>query len=587
MRSALLFSLALGATLLGAALTPACGQPGEEGDDESAAEATGEDAYTTEGTCDGLPRLKTLKTPPGVCVGLVSNGFTYARGIAELPSGDLVLAEMGGWATDRGSVWLLRRLADKTYSKTRIAKLIDKPSGVAVGPDGLAYIGTPKGIFRFDPYEQNADPIPKTGKFRASPEYKQPKFKVVVNDLPGEGRHPLARFVFDKQNPWVLYANVGSASDVCEQGTTPPPAGNPFPCVEADGQKARGAIRKYDLSASPDHVSTGYTVLAKGLRNSMALAVHPTSNALIQGENSRDTINKYQASLTDNEGDLPHEELNVIVPGANYGWPYCYDNGAPNPEYRGRVDCANYTNPALLLPGHASPLGMAYYTGSMFPQAYKNQLLVTYHGYRANGHRLVMVPVDANGVPGSGQPLDIIRGWDKSADGREPLGAPVDVMVSQKDGSIYVTEDKNGTVLRVFYDAAGGNGLPMTALPPSQPVVSPEEAQRCNSLRSRTDAFSRVQRDVIDVACVNCHGVGPGYAGGLRLDKCDAVGNAQRLRAARSGGRAPYVVPNSAQSELLLRLKGQGYPQMPAGGVNPEQLSEVESWINAGAPVPQ
>src|SRR5205814_1860297 len=152
----------------------------------------------------------------------------------------------------------------------------------------------------------------------------------------------------------------------------------PFPCAEADGQKARGAIRKYDLSASPDHVSTGYTVIAKGLRNSMALAVHPTSNALIQGENSRDSNNKYEASLTDNEGDLPHEELNVIVPGSNYGWPYCYDNGAPNPEYRGRVDCSNYTKPALLLPGHASPLGMAYYTGTMFPQAYKNQLLVTY-----------------------------------------------------------------------------------------------------------------------------------------------------------------------------------------------------------------
>ncbi len=583
-RSALLPLVLVVSALFGAAvLTPACGTPGEE---DIVDEVAGDDAYTLEGTCDGLPRLKTLKTPPGVCVGLVANGFTYARGIAELPSGDLVLAEMGGWAQDRGSVWLLRRLADKSYSRTRIAKLIDKPSGVAVGPDGLPYIGTPKGIFRFDPYEQTVDPIPRTGKFRASPDYKQPRFKVVINDLPGTGRHPLSKFVFDKRDPWTIYANVGSVSDVCEQGAgARPPAGYPLPCPEADGANPHGVIRKYVL-AGPERVATGHTVIAKGLRNSMALAVHPVSNALIQAENSRDSINKHQASLTDSEGDLPHEELNVIVPGAHHGWPYCYDNGAPNPEYRGRVDCSRYTNPALLLPGHASPLGMTYYTGTMFPAAYRNNLIVAYHGYRANGHRLVVVPVDANGIPGSGEPLDIIRGWEKSADGREPLGSPVDVLAA-KDGSLYVTEDKNGTVLRVFFDPAAGDGAPMRPLPATQPQASPEEQQRCAQLARRTDSFSRVQRDVIDTACVSCHGVGPGYAGGLRLDRCDAVGNAQRLRAPRTGNRPPYVQPNRLDSELVLRIKGQGYPQMPAGGLNPEQLGEVESWINAGAPLPQ
>ena len=33
-------------------------------------------------------------------------------------------------------------------------------------------------------------------------------------------------------------------------------------------------------------------------------------------------------------------------------------------------------------------------------------------------------------------------------------------------------------------------------------------------------------------------------------------------------------------------MKGQGYPQMPAGGLNPEQLEGVESWIRVGAPIP-
>lgn len=587
MRSALL-TLGLVAAFSGALFVPACGSPGED-DAADGDPVSGEDNYTTDGTCDGLPKLKTLKTPPGVCVGLVANGFTYARGIAQLPSGDFVLAEMGGWAQDRGGVWLLRQLPDKTFSKTRIAKAIDKPSGVAVGPDGLPYIGTPKGIFRFDPYEQTVDPVPRTGKFRGSPEYKQPRFKVVINDLPGDGRHPLSKFVFGRKgtpDEWTIFANVGSASDVCEQGAgARPPTGYPKPCAEAEGNNARGVIRKYAL-AGEQHIANGFTTIAHGLRNSMALAIHPEAGTLIQAENSRDSINKHDASLTDNEGDLPHEELNVIVPGSHYGWPYCYDNGAPSPEYRGRVDCSSYTNPALLLPGHASPLGMTYYNGPMLPAPYKGQLIVAYHGYRATGHRLVMVPVDQNGVPGSGEPLDIIRGWDKSADGREPLGAPVDVLAA-KDGSLYITEDKNGDVLRLYFNAAQGNGAPMRPLPPERPAVSPEEAQRCNALAQRTDSFSKVQKDVIDVACVSCHGVGPGYAGGLRLDKCDAIGNATRLRAARSGGRPAYVKPNDLNSELVLRIKGEGYPQMPAGGLNPEQLEEVENWINAGAPIPQ
>jgi glucose/arabinose dehydrogenase len=588
-----LLSLSLLSSAFAAAvLTPACAPDEIE---EEADEGAG--AYTTEGTCDGLPRMKGVKTPAGVCVGVALQNFKFTRGIAELPSGDFVIADMGGWVTDKGSIWLVRRLPDKTFSRTRIATLIDKPSGVAVGPDGLPYVGTPTNIIRFDPYEQNADPVPKTGKFRPEAQpYKQPRFKLVVKDVPGTGRHPLSKFAFDKKNPWTLYVNVGSETDACETGErhtvngkdvlVPPPRSNPFPCNEADGNDPHGALRKYDLN-NADHVATGHTVIARGLRNSMALVVHPTSNALLQAENSRDSIHKWDASLVEKGEDLPHEEFNVIVPGSHYGWPYCYDDGIPNPEYLGRVDCSKYTKPTMLLPGHASPLGMTYYTGTMFPAAYRNNLIVTFHSGKANGHRLVMVPVDANGIPGSGEPVDIIQDWvargpmvnNKPTD---PMGKPVDVLMA-KDGSLYVTEDGNGTLLRVFFDPSKGNGAPLNPLP--RVVESdPQERARCDALARRTDAFSAVQRDVLDTQCVSCHGSG---IGGFTVKKCDAVGNAQVLLGSRGAGRAPYVVPGRLDSELVLRLKGQGFPIMPAGGVSHEQLEEVESWIREGAPAPR
>ena len=52
-------------------------------------------------------------------------------------------------------------------------------------------------------------------------------------------------------------------------------------------------------------------------------------------------------------------------------------------------------------------------------------------------------------------------------------------------------------------------------------------------------------------------------------------------------GRGAYVVPGNLDSELVLRLKGQGFPQMPAGGLSPESLQEVQAWIEEGAPIPR
>ncbi len=515
--------------------------------------------YPSTGSCDGLPRID-VSTPRGVCVGVVADGFRFPRTVTPLADGSLIVVDMGGWVPKRGSLWRLSPDASThTYVKRKVLERLDRPHGAAIGPDGLLYIGELSRVFRFNP--DAADPSATV--------------ETVVADLPMDGRHPLTAIVFDKQG--YLYVNRGSASDNCETTKGYRPANGRF-CPEAEGHSARGVIRRYTLTG-PNRTATKWSNYAVGLRNSMAMAIHPESGLFVQGENSRDSINRLNRSLDDRT--LPHEELNIITPWQDYGWPYCYDDNKASPEFKS-FDCSRMRKPALRLPAHVAPLGMAYYTGGMFPDWYKGKLLMTWHGYRDFGQKLVAIPTDAVGKP-VGEPLEVINGWYRK--GSQPIGAPVGVSVG-KDGSIFLAEDKNGTVLRVFFDPSKGNGIPTPGLTVN-PGNDPGQEARCQELATRDDSFSRIQRDIIDPLCTSCHGAAGGNAGSLRLARCDDIGNAQRLLAPRAG-RSPFVVPGSLKSELYLRIEGTtpGLPPMPAGGLSPEQLGEVAGWINEGAPVP-
>ena len=378
------------------------------------------DLYQTNGTCDGLPKLD-VDTPAGFCVGLVSEGFKFTRGIAPLANGDLVVVDMGGWVEKKGSVWLLTK-KEKGYVKTRLLSNIDRPNGIANGPDNKIYVGAIDRIFRFDLANPSASMEDVVGG------------KSGVADLPTSGLHPLTSMIFDHDNN--LFVNVGSETNICSKADTTKA------CPETTGDNPRGTLRKYTMR---DGKVKSAEIYATGLRNSMALAIHPSTGELWQGENSRDNINALNPKLKDAE--FPHDEINLIKKGESYGWPYCYDNNLNAPEYA-HWNCKAYTAPQVLLPAHAAPLGMLFYTGQLLPTKFQNNLIVGFHGYRDTGHRLMAYPFNTAGKP-EGTPIELIGGWGKAG---APLGAPVDVKMAT-DGSIYITEDRNGTVLRLIYTA--------------------------------------------------------------------------------------------------------------------------------------
>ncbi|MGE0387305.1 MAG: sorbosone dehydrogenase family protein [Gammaproteobacteria bacterium] len=381
-------------------------------------------AYVPRGDCAGFPRID-VATPAGWCVGLVARGLRFPRGLEVLAGGDILVAEMGSWDPGRGRLSVLRK-ANRYARETLFARL-DRPHGVAAAPDGWIYVGVAGGVFRFDPRAPASTREDVIGGGSGIPA------------LPTNGRHPLVAFVFDSADG--LYVSVGSQSDHCEdpQGNPPDPA---TPCPESEGADARGVIRRYTLRPAAGAAGAIY---ASGLRNGLALALHRATGTLLQGENARDGIDRSDASLSDEA--LPHDEINAIERVRHYGWPYCYDDNRPSPEFPG-TDCRSRKAPALLLPPHAAPLGMTIDDDARLPAPFTGRLLVALHGYRANGHRILAYALDAAGMPRA-EPLALVSGWEaRRAPDARPRGTPVGVRIAP-DGAVYVTEDINGTVLRV------------------------------------------------------------------------------------------------------------------------------------------
>jgi glucose/arabinose dehydrogenase len=98
---------------------------------------------------------------------------------------------------------------------------------------------------------------------------------------------------------------------------------------------------------------------------------------------------------------------------------------------------------------HAAALGMRFYTGSMFPRSYHNEIIVARHGSwnrsKKFGGDVVVVRLDKNGKVDSIEPL--ITGF---LENNSYNGRPVDVL-QLKDGSLLVSDDWNGAVYRVTY----------------------------------------------------------------------------------------------------------------------------------------
>ena len=244
---------------------------------------------------------------------------------------------------------------------------------------------------------------------------------VKVTDLPaGPIDHHWTKSLVASPDGTKLYVGVGSNSNITENGIG----------AELD----RAQIWEVDRATG---LKRPY---ATGIRNPTGVQFEPATGQLWAVANERDELGP----------DLVPDYLTSVKDGAFYGWPYSYYGQHVDPRVMPqRPDLvAKAIPPDYALSSHVAPLGLAFATGTSFPQAYQGGAFVSEHGSwdrsPLSGYKVVYVPF-TDGVP-SGKAQDFLTGF-LTADGHA-RGRPVGIAVD-KTGALLVCDDLGDKVWRV------------------------------------------------------------------------------------------------------------------------------------------
>lgn len=397
----------------------------------------------------------------------------------------------------------------------------NSPNGVAVDSNNVLYIAEIKTIYKcvgmddkvmaahatggsvvdkgtHGDYKSYSGPADLTGGGACT---------VLTDKMPPDWHHGW-RYIGISPKTQNLYVQVGAPCNICIS-----PA--PYATIAYLKRGADGELDVSNLNSECSGVAAEGTisctgalgdgalhVVGTGIRNSVGFDWRP-EGALAAGVEE-------EMYFTNNGGDniahdKPDDCFYKAVPGADYGYPYCWVDGGgnvarrpvPTASYQRRLDAhacgstctlfddKNYSsageyanddqNPGKGLPEscakpkdmwqapvqplgpHVAALGMRFYTGTAFPTAYQggNFALVALHGSwnRGNrlGYRVSYVKLDAAG--NAVKHGVFMCGFLSNPDG-VVHGRPVDIQ-NLADGSIIVSDDAADRVYRITYTGTG------------------------------------------------------------------------------------------------------------------------------------
>lgn len=172
----------------------------------------------------------------------------------------------------------------------------------------------------------------------------------------------------------------------------------------------------------------------------LGIAFRPATGELYAPDNEVDDLGP----------DLPPEELNRIVEGGDYGWPYCYGQNLPNPNFPPKTSCVGKTPPLAEMEAHSSADGMVFYSGQQFPAEFRNNLFVALWGSWSyltdppTGRKVVRIILP----PSGSSPLAMVSNFMTG------LGNPLDLAVVPEGqplaGQLLIADYGAGKIYRVW-----------------------------------------------------------------------------------------------------------------------------------------
>lgn len=341
--------------------------------------------------------LHKIKLPPGFKIDVFAE-VENARSLAISPGGTVFVGNR-----DKDKVYAIKDTDGdfKADKKWIVADSLTMPNGVAF-KDGDLYVAEMTRILKFAGIESKLD--------------NPGKPQVIGEAFPEQDGHGWKYISFGPDGK--LYVPVGAPCNICEPN-----------------EEIYASITRMNADGSDREI------FVKGVRNTVGFTWHPDTKELWFTDNGRDMMGD----------EIPNCELNLASKqGMHFGYPYCHEGEIKDPEFGDKRACSEFVPPVQKMGPHVAPLGLKFITGSMFPESYKNQLIVARHGSwnrtKKSGHDLALVKIKDNKSEGL---ETFASGWldDES---QKVWGRPVDVL-SMKDGSLLVSDDFANVIYRISY----------------------------------------------------------------------------------------------------------------------------------------
>lgn len=400
----------------------------------SAATAVAQPTETETGAADITPSATAGPNNPTAAPATATGQSTAVATTAAVsppPAGDVPAPTDSNYpANDDRVGWENRINVPAGFEVTYVGRIVDKPTTITFGPDGLLYIGAYSGDisgYTGNIYTMNENgninlyatgyAIPAGLAFRPGTDDLYVSSRVVNQNVGGESRVSIANgrdiitglpccyTFFHSANGIAFgpdgmgYVGVGGRADHGEI---------------LDGSGRQDELQPYEASILRFNPDTGeVTVYARGFRNPYDIAWDGNG----------------QLWATDNTPDFdPPERLHRVQPGGQHGYPYYECDVCFSPPAGVTV-----IPPLVTFASSSSPTGVTSYLADQFP-GYRNSLFVTLWSSFVGAQKVMHI-----GAGGSA-PTNFATGF----------AAPIDVTVGP-DGSLYVADWATGIIFKISY----------------------------------------------------------------------------------------------------------------------------------------